>query len=141
LVHLDNQQETERQETDNNSVVVVLKGPPAENTTPGMAELPAPTDDPVEPANREIEGYGDCGKLWAEVLQRLELEMAHSTFDTWLRNTEAIGYEKRSDSEEVLLVRTANSLQADWVANRLIVPVQRALKNALGWVPALKFVS
>ncbi len=101
---------------------------------------PPPQDIPGNGANREIDGYGDCGKLWAEVLQRLELQMAHSTFDTWLRNTEAIGYEKRSDSEEVLLVRIGTALQADWVANRLIVPVQRALKNALGRVPALEFV-
>jgi chromosomal replication initiator protein len=61
-------------------------------------------------------------KLWQAVLGELQLQMTRATFDTWLRGSQAIAME-----DNVLTVHVRHTYAVDWLDNRLMPVVQRAL--------------
>jgi len=64
-------------------------------------------------------------RLWQATLGELELKMARATFDTWLRDTHAIGIE----NEDTLVVGVKNGYAVEWLENRLYPVIHRTLSR------------
>ena len=74
-------------------------------------------------------------QLWQTAQGELQIQMTPATYDTWLRNSEAISLE-----DHTLTVGVRNSFVKDWLENRLIVPVQRTVASILGEPVEVRFV-
>lgn len=59
---------------------------------------------------------------WSEKLADLHGQMTNDTFDTWLRNTRLL---ERKDGR--IVIGVANKYAKDWVKNRLLAPIKRAV--------------
>jgi hypothetical protein len=84
-----------------------------------------------EPTSMVIPGFGDGADLWEEVCAVLQVSLPRFTYDTWVRNSQLAGY-RNSDGRECLTVGVPNQMAADWLANRLLGSVQRAVGSVLG---------
>lgn len=62
-------------------------------------------------------------KLWKLVKDALQMEMARASFDTWIRDVIAVGFENK---ELTLLAR--NSYGRDWLENRMQPNIEAKLK-------------
>lgn len=69
----------------------------------------------------------DLSRAWQAVLGRLELEVTQQNFTTWLKGTRAL----RLDGE-TLVVEARTAFNCDWLNQRLIVVVERAVQQATG---------
>ncbi len=69
----------------------------------------------------------DLARAWQAVLGRLELEVTTQNFTTWLKGTRALRLEG-----ETLVVEARTSFNCDWLNQRLIVVVQRAVCEVTG---------
>ncbi|MHB0875526.1 MAG: chromosomal replication initiator protein DnaA [Anaerolineae bacterium] len=74
-------------------------------------------------------------QLWQTAQGELQIQMTRATYDTWLRNTEAVSLE-----EGVLTVAVRNPFVKDWLENRLIGTVQRTVTSILGQEVEIRFV-
>jgi hypothetical protein len=74
-------------------------------------------------------------QAWEIVLHELEREMPRASFDTWVRDTEALSLE-----ESLLTVAVRNTYARDWLAERLTSTVQRLLAGILNQETGLQFV-
>lgn len=128
--------------------------PPTESTRIAR-ELPAPAV--AAPASHESAELSDdllpaelCGEVvveprrapetdwravWQKTLGELQLQLASSTYYTWLHDTWLEGYE---DGE--FIVGTANTYARDWLENRLRNLVRKTLKGIVGRTVDVKFV-
>ena len=61
----------------------------------------------------------ECQQAWQSVLGQLQLEMPKASFDTWVRDTEAVSLE-----EGVLAVSAHNSYARDWLESCLTSTVE-----------------
>lgn len=69
----------------------------------------------------------DVSRAWQAVLGRLELEVTTQNFTTWLKGTKALRLEG-----ETLVVEARTAFNCDWLNQRLIVVVQRAVYQVTG---------
>lgn len=77
----------------------------------------------------------DADALWRKTLGELQLQLASSTYYTWLHNTWIVAYE---DGD--LIVGTANTYARDWLDNRLKNIIRRTLKSIAGRTLDVQFV-
>ncbi len=77
----------------------------------------------------------DAQQLWQTAQGELQVQMTRAMYDTWLRNTDAVGLD-----EGVLTVAVRNSFVKDWLENRLIGTVERTVSSILGEDVGLQFV-
>ena len=64
----------------------------------------------------------DYQQAWRTVLGQLQMEMPRASYDTWVRDTEALSYD-----DGVLTVGVRNAYARDWLESRLASTVSRLL--------------
>jgi chromosomal replication initiator protein len=74
-------------------------------------------------------------QAWQSVLGQLQLEMPRASFDTWVRDTRPIKYEKG-----LLTVSVRNAYARDWLESRLGSTVSRLLIGIMDSNVAVNFV-
>ncbi len=74
-------------------------------------------------------------QAWQSVLGQLQMEMPRASFETWVRDTEAISLE-----EGVMTIATRNAYARDWLESRLASTVQRLLIGILNQSVLVQFV-
>ena len=74
-------------------------------------------------------------QAWQSILGQLQMEMPRASFDTWVRDTEAISLEG-----DVLTVGTRNAYARDWLESRLTSTVQRLLIGILKQSMSVQFI-
>jgi hypothetical protein len=89
-------------------------------------------DDSV---NERINGKITADEVWQTVLEQLQMDMPKASFDTWVRDTQAISYH-----EGVIKVGTRNSYARDWLENRLKSTVERIIVGFVSQSLTVEFV-
>lgn len=74
-------------------------------------------------------------QAWQSVLGQLQMEMPRASFDTWVRDTRPVLYEKG-----VLTVGVRNAYARDWLESRLAATVSRLLIGILNSNVTVNFV-
>jgi len=64
----------------------------------------------------------DASQAWQSVLGQLRMEMPRASFDTWVRDTEAVSLE-----DGKLTISARNDYARDWLESRLQSTVSRLL--------------
>lgn len=77
----------------------------------------------------------DARAVWQKALSELQLQLASSTYFTWLHDTWVDGYE-----DGAFFIATANTYARDWLQHRLRSVVKRTLKNIVGHMVDVTFV-
>jgi chromosomal replication initiator protein len=77
----------------------------------------------------------DSYQLWQAALGQLQLQLAKPTYDTWVKNTQAISYE-----DGVLVVGVHSAYAKDWLENRLYSTIQRTVTGIAERTVSLRFV-
>ena len=72
-------------------------------------------------------GDRPASEVWQQVLDQLELRMTKPTFATWLQPTRITG-----GRDHILTVAVPNTYTKDWLENRLLGVIQRAVCDVLG---------
>ena len=72
-------------------------------------------------------GDRPASEVWQQVLDQLELRMTKPTFATWLQPTRITG-----GRDHILTVAVPNTYTKDWLENRLMGVIQRAVCDVLG---------
>ncbi len=108
-----------------------LRALPAADASPSAlwGEMDVPVDS--KQIGESINAHG----LWQKTLGELQLQLASSTYYTWLHNTWVEAYE---DGD--LIVGTANTYARDWLDNRLKGVVRRTLKSIAGRTLDVQFI-
>jgi len=75
-------------------------------------------------------------QAWQSVLGQLQLEMPRASFDTWVRDTEALSLEAG-----IITIATCNAYARDWLESRLTSTVQRLLIGILNQSVTVEFVT
>ena len=65
-------------------------------------------------------------QTWKSVLEQLQTDMPRASFDTWVRDTQALSY-----ADGVLTVAVRNAYARDWLESRLVDTVNRMLVGIL----------
>ena len=76
-----------------------------------------------------------AAQVWQAALGELQLQMTKPTFDTWLKNTSLISYE-----DGTFVIGVHNAYAKDWLENRLLSIIKRALVGIVGRSVEVKFV-
>jgi len=74
-------------------------------------------------------------QAWQSVLGQLQMEMPRASFDTWVRDTRPVSYDKG-----VLTVGVRNAYARDWLESRLADTVSRLLIGILNTNVTVNFV-
>jgi hypothetical protein len=74
-------------------------------------------------------------QAWQSVLGQLQMEMPRASFDTWVRDTEALSIENG-----LMTISTRNAYACDWLESRLQSTVQRLLVGILNQSVDVQFV-
>ncbi len=74
-------------------------------------------------------------QAWQSVLNQLQSEMPRASFETWVRDTEAL-----SLNGDALTVAARNAYARDWLESRLTNTVQRMLADILNQTVTVRFV-
>lgn len=77
----------------------------------------------------------DIQKAWQTVLGQLQMEMPRASFDTWVRDTQAISYE-----DGCLTISVRNAYARDWLESRLVSTVSRLLVGIMNRTVDVDFV-
>ena len=64
-------------------------------------------------------------QTWNSVLEQLQTHMPRASFDTWVRDTQALSY-----ADGVLVVAARNAYARDWLESRLVDTVNNILNSA-----------
>src|SRR5574340_866565 len=72
---------------------------------------------------------------WQSVLGQLQMEMPRASFDTWVRDTRPVSYERGS-----LTIGVRNAYARDWLESRLASTVSRLLIGILNSNVAVDFI-
>ena len=65
-------------------------------------------------------------QTWKSVLEQLQTDMPRASFETWVRDTQAL-----SSADGVLTVAVRNAYARDWLESRLVDTVNRMLVGIL----------
>ncbi len=90
--------------------------------------------EPDSSVRQQIAGKMNAERAWQAVLGQLQLEMPRASFETWVRDTQAIRYDGNT-----LTIGTANQYAADWLENRLTSTVERLLIGILNQKVQVQF--
>jgi DnaA-like protein len=74
-------------------------------------------------------------QAWQSVLGQLQMEMPRASFDTWVRDTQAVSIE-----DGVMTISTRNEYERNWLESRLQSTVQRLLVGILNQSVQVQFV-
>ena len=74
-------------------------------------------------------------KVWQAALGELELQMTRATFNTWLKPTTVLSYDR-----ENFVLGVPNAYVKEWLENRLYPPIQRTLSGILNTPVNVQFV-
>ena len=77
----------------------------------------------------------NASRAWQTVLDQLEQEMAKTTFDTWVKETQAIMLDR-----DTLTVGVSNQFARDWLENRVTSYAARVLTGVLDQQTEVHFV-
>ncbi len=77
----------------------------------------------------------NADQAWQSVLGQLQMEMPKASYDTWVRDTHPLSYEKGS-----LTIGVPNAYARDWLDSRLVSTVSRLLVGILNTNVAVNFV-
>lgn len=75
-------------------------------------------------------------QLWQAALGELQLQIARTTFDNWLRGTVFLSFENG-----VLEIGVENDYAKDWLENRLLSTIRRTVSGIAGRPIELRFVA
>jgi chromosomal replication initiator protein len=73
-------------------------------------------------------------QIWQAALGELQLQMTKATFDTWVKNTQAVSYE-----DGTFVIGVHNAFTKDWLENRLLTTIKRTLVGIVGRSVEVKF--
>lgn len=73
-----------------------------------------------------IHSMTEAERVWQKALAELALGMPPATYDTWMRDTQVLGYE---DGE--FIIGVPNAYACDWISNRLRSQIKRTLSRLL----------
>lgn len=76
----------------------------------------------------------DTDQVWQATLGQLQLQMTRATFDTWIKDTRIVAQES-----DRLVIGTKNAFAKDWLENRLIATISRAVTHVLGRAVNIQF--
>jgi hypothetical protein len=99
-----------------------------------LAEMAEPKDVAVETASQPDQGGEWARQVWRLTLDQLRLKLTKPVFDTWLRQTSVLTYR-----QDRLVIGVQNDYAKDWLENRLIEIIERALTNVAGEPIAVEF--
>jgi len=98
-----------------------------------------------EPPERQQEAHAgsltanddrlSVAKAWRLTRAQLQSELEKTTYDTWVRDIELLGF-----SEQVLLLGTANAYARDWLYDRLKSNTEKILGDIMGKHISVRFV-
>ena len=74
-------------------------------------------------------------QAWQSVLGQLQMEMPRASFDTWVRDTRPIRYEKG-----LLTISVRNAYARDWLESRLTSTVSRLLIGIMDSNVSVNFI-
>ena len=74
-------------------------------------------------------------EVWQATLGELQLQLAKSTFDAWLKGTTVVAYE-----DGVFTIGARTSYSRDWLENRLKGPIKRTLCRIAGRQVDVNFI-
>jgi chromosomal replication initiator protein len=74
-------------------------------------------------------------QAWQSVLGQLQMEMPRASFDTWVRDTRPLSYDKG-----VFTIGVRNAYARDWLENRLTSTVSSLLDGIMDSNVAVNFV-
>jgi chromosomal replication initiator protein len=74
-------------------------------------------------------------QAWQATLGQLQMEMSKAAFDTWVRSTELMGYQK-----DTFTIGVQNAYARDWLESRLSTTVNRLLTSIIGRPQVVNFV-
>ena len=74
-------------------------------------------------------------QAWQATLGQLQMEMSKPAFDTWVRSSELVSYQKDS-----FTVGVQNAYARDWLESRLSTTVNRLLTGIMGRPQSVSFV-
>ncbi len=100
------------------------------------AEHPEPDFARIDASVYErIDGRMSPAQVWETVLGQLQLEMPRASFDTWVRDTQAVRFDGN-----VLSIGVRNAYAQDWLESRLTSTVNRLLVGILDAGIKVQFV-
>jgi chromosomal replication initiator protein len=76
----------------------------------------------------------DTDQVWQATLGQLQLQMTRATFDTWIKDTRIVA----QDSDK-LIIGTKSAFAKDWLENRLVATISRAVTHVLGRAINIQF--
>jgi hypothetical protein len=77
----------------------------------------------------------DIQQAWQTVLGQLQMEMPRASYDTWVRDTQAISYE-----DGLLTISVRNAYARDWLESRLASTVSRLLIGIMNRTVDVAFI-
>ena len=77
----------------------------------------------------------DIQKAWQTILGQLQKEMPRASFDTWVRDTNAMDFK-----DDVLTISVRNAYARDWLESRLTSTVSRLLIGIMNQTVQVEFV-
>ena len=98
-------------------------------------EAPAAVVTTDESVRVPIEGGLNAERAWESVLGQLQSEMPRASFETWVRDTQAVRFRGNA-----LSVGVRNAYARDWLKSRLTSTVERLLVGVLARSVSVEFV-
>jgi hypothetical protein len=100
---------------------------------------PVAVDAPEQADGGGGDTPGELDRLWQASLAELRLQMARSTFDTWVRSTRLEGVELLDTGDVAagggprlrLVIAAANTAARDWLENRFYTVIRRTVYGIL----------
>lgn len=96
----------------------------AELSALGLTELPQSSEEGQSLSTTQ--GMSFAKQVWRNALSELAMSMPPATYDTWMKNTQIIGYE---DGE--FIIGVPNAYACDWIKKRLRGQIKKTLSGLL----------
>ncbi len=97
-----------------------------------------PKSMPIDASVQElISGNMNAERAWQAVLGQLQMEMPRAAFDSWVRDTRAVRYDR---NDRILYIGARNAYTRDWLESRLASTVSRLLVGILNTNVCVAFV-
>jgi hypothetical protein len=96
----------------------------------------ARSDSPLlaRPAPLASPSRAAAQSFWQATLSQLQLQIPRQTFETWLKQTEAVDYQ-----ENVLVIDAKTAFAKDWLENRLVKIIETTLSTVIGTPTQVRF--
>jgi hypothetical protein len=86
--------------------------------------------------NMQIDGQLSAATAWEAVKGQLQMEMPRASFETWVRDTDAVDYDG-----ETLAVGVRNAYARDWLESRVRSTAERLIVGVLKKAVTVQFVT